>query len=344
MKQPASEHAWLGIDVGGANLKLAHTSGCAWNIPFEVWKYPDQLATAIATALRDIPAFDALAVTMTAELCDCYSTKSQGVRAILNAIESVAQGRSIAVWGVDRRFHSLVDARARPHLIAAANWLALAVAAGRLAPPGPALLIDIGSTTTDLIPLSHGNPVPRGSSDLERLQDGELVYAGVRRTPVCALAGDLPYRGRDAGTAAELFATTLDVFLTLGDLAEDTRDRGTADGRPATRAAARDRLARMICADRDTFTEDDAQVLAQSCEHLLLDRLIRAAKRACAETVGRPQAAIVAGSGEFLAQRVARRLLPDGGRIVSLREAWGAEATVAACAWALVELARGWQP
>ena len=73
-----------------------------------------------------------------------------------------------------------------PSLAAAANWLALATAAARFVADGRGLLIDIGSTTTDLIPLDQGKVVVQGRTDTERLRTGELVYAGIRRTPICA--------------------------------------------------------------------------------------------------------------------------------------------------------------
>src|SRR5439155_7207423 len=113
---------------------------------------------------------------------------------------------------------------------AAANWLALATMAARLVPDGRGLLIDIGTTTTDLIPLDQGRAAARGRTDTERLQNGELVYAGVRRTPVCALATELPYHGVSTGLAAELFASTLDVYLTLDEIASDPKDLSTAHG------------------------------------------------------------------------------------------------------------------
>src|SRR5438552_12194660 len=100
---------------------------------------------------------------------------------------------------------------------AAANWLALAAYAGRFAPTGTALLVDVGSTTTDLVPLLGGAPVPCGNTDAERLLHRELVYTGVRRTPLCALLGETG--------AAELFATTLDAYLLLEELPEDVTDR-----------------------------------------------------------------------------------------------------------------------
>jgi (4-(4-[2-(gamma-L-glutamylamino)ethyl]phenoxymethyl)furan-2-yl)methanamine synthase len=331
--------SWLALDVGGANLKAAHSSGTARSLPFEVWKRPDDLAMMVASLGATFPAIDRVALTMTAELCDCYPTKKDGVLAVLDAVGDAFEGRPVVVWGVDGHFHEVGEVRERPLLAAAANWLALASVAARLVPKGSGLLIDVGSTTTDLIPLRDGHPVPRGRTDTDRLQTGELIYAGVRRTPVCALATDLPFREIATGLAAELFATTLDVYVTLGHIAADPDDLATADGRPATVVAARDRLARMVGADRDGFSEEDALELADAADEALLRRLEAAAVRACRPTVGRPSSAVVAGSGEFLARRLARRVVERGGTIIGLAEAWGPVASSAGCAHALLALA-----
>ncbi len=207
-------------------------------------------------------------------------------------------------------------------------------------PDARGLLIDVGTTTTDLIPLAASSVAARGRSDTERLQTGELVYAGVRRTPVCALATELRIRGIATGLAAEIFASTLDVYLTLGEIAPDPADLDTADGRPATIEAARDRLARMVCADRDLVSAADALELALAADLALLDRLALAAGRAYGPTIGCPQAAVVAGSGEFLARRLAKKLCAPDSLIISLKEAWGPLASAAGCAFALLELAR----
>jgi (4-(4-[2-(gamma-L-glutamylamino)ethyl]phenoxymethyl)furan-2-yl)methanamine synthase len=334
-----NDNPWIALDIGGANIKIAHSEGAARTVPFEVWKRPDELGPAIATAVATLPWSDQVAVTMTAELCDCYPTKRVGVNAVLDAVVGVLPDCLVVVWGVDGEFHSVGEARARPQVVAAANWLALATLAGRLFPQERCLLIDTGTTTTDLIPLDRGKVAARGRSDTERLQAGELVYAGVRRTPVCALATELPLRGIPTGLAAELFASTLDIYLTLGDFESDPSDLSTADGRPATAEAARDRLARMVGADRDGFSADDAIAFSQAADECLLDRLVRAAARACGPTIGRPTAAVVAGSGEFLARRLANRVIERDGRIIGLKEAWGAVASSAGCAYALAVLA-----
>jgi (4-(4-[2-(gamma-L-glutamylamino)ethyl]phenoxymethyl)furan-2-yl)methanamine synthase len=329
----------LALDIGGANLKVAHTSGAIRSVPFALWKEPDGLAAAIRDLVADLPPFDRVALTMTGELCDCFRTKAEGVAHIQRAVKTAFPGRQLHVWGTDGRLHTLIYAHVRWELVAASNWFALAMLAARYA-TGAALLIDVGSTTADLIPLHDGEPVPKGLSDTDRLRHGELVYAGVKRTPVCALATALPHRGQLTGLAAELFATTQDVYLTLGDLPEDAGDTSTADGRPATREFARDRLARMVCADRATFSDDDARAFAREADAALIDRLVESANRVARESLGGPpRSIIVSGSGEFLAARVAARVVEPGGPVLRLSDVWGRAASDAACAYALLTLA-----
>ncbi|APW58753.1 hydantoinase/oxoprolinase family protein [Paludisphaera borealis] len=331
---------WLGIDVGGANLKAAHSDGQARTSPFAVWKEPKRLAEAIAELTALFPPFDRVAATMTAELCDCYATKREGVLAIVDAVSRAVPGREPIYWGTDGRFHDVDAVRSRPLIAAASNWVALAAVSARLVDGRSAILIDVGSTTTDLIPVADGLVAARGRTDTERLQTGELVYAGVGRTPVCALAAELPFQGKPTGLAAELFATTRDVYLMLGDHAPVPDDRGTADGRPAVPEFARDRLARMVGADRDGCSEADARGLATAADRVLLDRLVQSARRACEATIGGPKVALVSGSGEFLARRVASELVGPSGEVVAMGDLWGAAASDAACAHALVVLAR----
>jgi probable H4MPT-linked C1 transfer pathway protein len=210
--------------------------------------------------------------------------------------------------------------------------LALATVAGRLVPKGAALLIDIGSTTTDIVPIRDGVPVPDGRTDPQRLRAGELVYAGISRTPLCAILG--------LAVAAELFATTGDVCRVLGALPEDPNDCNTADGRPATIAASHARLARMLCADLETSTELERRWLAERVVDRLSDVLGGSIKYVAQKLPGSIHSVLLAGSGSFLAQRV---LLPEAGltdvKVINLGKEWGPAASVAACARAVALLA-----
>jgi probable H4MPT-linked C1 transfer pathway protein len=320
----------IGLDVGGANLKAAHTNGEASSVPFALWRNPSGLSGALRSLLATLPPASRLAVTMSGELCDCYESKRQGVAAILEAAAAAAP-LPVRVWRSDGRFTGPEEARRAPLRVGAANWMALATFAGRLAPQGTALLIDVGSTTTDIVPLNEGKPVPRGRTDPERLQTSELVYKGVRRTPVCCLT--------DGAYAAEVFATTLDIYLVLGSLPEAPDDRDTADGRPATRAGAHGRLARMLCADLETSNEHERRSLALTANLRMVYLLASAVAHVAGRLPAPPRTILTAGSGEFLARSVLREhsAFPPC-PIISLSEKLGPAISTAACAHAVAVL------
>ena len=150
----------LALDIGGANLKASHSDGESHVLPFEVWKHPEDLATMLVRLSALFPPADSVAITMTAELCDCYETKAHGVHEILGAATRAFDGVPLRIWTIEGRFHSIEEVLERPLIAAASNWLALATVAARLVPEGPGVLIDIGSTTTDIIPLLDGRAVP----------------------------------------------------------------------------------------------------------------------------------------------------------------------------------------
>lgn len=329
----------LALDIGGANLKAADGLGFAAWRPFPLWQRPAELANALAMLLADAPPADHLAVTMTGELADCFETKAEGVGRIVAAVEQIAAGRPVSVYLTDGSFVSPADARQRSLEAAASNWHALARFAGRHAPAGTALLVDIGSTTCDFIPLVDGLPAATGKTDPERLGSGELVYTGVARSPVCAVVAGLPWRRMQVPVAQELFATTYDAYLTLGDLPEALNDLQTANGRPATRAAARDRLARAICADRETFSDDDAQAAAAAIARTQLSKLTIALQGVLRRLPQPPATIVTAGQGEFLASRLIEKLGLKA-MIVSIAEQLGPNLSRVAPAHALAVLAR----
>lgn len=330
---------WLGIDVGGANLKISDGDEFASSLAFELWKHPQGLSAAIRQLLADAPASDGLAMTMTGELADCFATKAEGVRFILEATTAAAGPRQIRVYLTDGRFVPPPLAKASPQAAAASNWHALARFCGRYIPAGVALLIDLGSTTCDIIPLIDGLPRASGHTDTSRLLAGELVYTGIERSPVCAITGRVPYRGQLCPVAQELFATARDVYLVLQELAEQPQDTATADGRPATRAAALARLGRTICADGEAFDEQDGVSLADAVADAQVAYLAAAVQQVSRRLPAPPTMVILAGHGDFLVRRV---LDACGSSVptVSLAEKLGRARSRCATAYALAVLAR----
>jgi probable H4MPT-linked C1 transfer pathway protein len=319
----------LAVDIGGANTKAAWFDGATLRTvsrPFEVWRDRD----ALSTVLREVAAgpADAAAITMTAELSDAFRTKREGVAFVLDAAEEALGDRPLSVLTTAGELVSMEAARARPWDVAAANWAATALAVAGAHPD--ALLIDIGSTTADIVPIAAGRVAASGHNDLERLLAGELVYTGVLRTNLAAIAPRVPVRGGWCPVSSEHFAISADVHLALGRLAHDAYDCSTPDGRPATVAFARERIARLVCADVEQLGPDEVDAIAA----FLCDEQLRQIEDA-ARRVQRPlppDAPVVAvGSGAYLGREVAARL----GRAVA-DIPWGGEAAPAAALAALL--------
>ena len=281
--------------------------------PFEVWRDREGLAAVLREIASD-PA-DAVAVTMTAELSDAFRTKREGVAFVLDAAED-AFG-TLSVLTTAGELISVEAARARPWDVAAANWVATALAvAGE---HSDALLIDVGSTTADVIPIAGGRIAASGRNDLERLLAGELVYTGVLRTNLAAIAPRVPVRGGWCPVASELFAISADVHLVLGHL--EAYDCPTPDGRPATVEFARERIARLVCSDVEQLEEAEIDAIAAFLHGEQLRQIEEAAR-----SVAPPDGPVVAaGSGAFLGREVAARL----GRAVAPAP-WGPAAALAA--------------
>jgi (4-(4-[2-(gamma-L-glutamylamino)ethyl]phenoxymethyl)furan-2-yl)methanamine synthase len=332
-------HIVLGLDIGGANLKAATHSRRAIQVPFALWKQPEKLPEALYDLVKQFPEAEEFAVTMTGELCDCFENKAEGVKHIVNAVRNAARGFPIRIWSTQARFVNGDEAIEKPNLVAAANWHALGTFCGAYNPRGTSLLLDIGSTTTDIIPILDGQVWTEGRTDYERLLNNELVYTGVKRTPLCALMN--PGEG-----AAEFFATTQDVYLLLNRLPENPDDRDTADNRPSTKAHAHARISRMYCCDADEFgtirSEALAATLAERQREIIRTRVDRIRHRLVnlqRASIGITRVAIISGSGEFLAKDVMDHYRTEFTDYISLSDRLGPECATCAPAFACAVLA-----
>jgi (4-(4-[2-(gamma-L-glutamylamino)ethyl]phenoxymethyl)furan-2-yl)methanamine synthase len=328
----------VGLDIGGANLK-ACAGASARSVPFELWRDPDGLGAALSGLLKEWNGPKRLAVTMTGELCDCFASRSDGVRRILASVAAAFRESEVFVYQTTGRLVSAAEAEAAPEATAAANWHAIASAASRFLPDQTGLVLDIGSTTTDLVPVRQGRPVVFGLTDFARLRAGELLYSGLLRTPVCAVTRVVRLGNRLVPLAAEFFATVGDARLVTGELVDEPSFGATADGRPADAIHARLRLARSVCSDPDELgpmlAELAAAILVRQ-EHLIMRAIRSLANR-------HPDLAtnvLVAGGGEDLAAHCVAEALP-GAQLVRLSEVLGPARSAAAAAWAVAALLSG---
>ncbi len=299
-----SKAAIVGWDIGGAHLKLAvlDANGGLLAIeqrPCALWRGLNVLANVMKSAVHDLRLQNARHfATMTGELVDLFDNRAQGVQQIADCAS--------AILGPDARFYaagqgwvSAAQTGAATRFVASANWHASATWLAQYIPH--ALLVDIGSTTTDIIPIENGKVALSSVSDADRMRDDSLVYTGVVRTPIMALAQKLPVNGVEMNVAAEYFATTADVYRLLGELNPQYDMAETADGKgKAARESAR-RLARMVGHDVEDKPLEVWQDLANTCKHMQMQQIKTAIQQHL-----HPQALIVgAGAGEFLVRAIA---------------------------------------
>jgi (4-(4-[2-(gamma-L-glutamylamino)ethyl]phenoxymethyl)furan-2-yl)methanamine synthase len=300
----------IGWDLGGANLKLARLEGGqvvhVAQIPCPLIPDRRKFDQALDQAFALCPAGALHAVTMTGELSDVFADRQEGVAYLVGLMQE-ACGQPLLIYGGKAGFLDPGDA-ARCYLdVASANWRASAVFTARHCADG--LLVDTGTTTTDLVPLRAGAPAVRGYTDGERLTEGELVYTGVVRTPVMAIAQEAPFQGRMQGIVAERFATMADIYRLAGDLPDDADPYPTADQRGKSRRESAARLTRMLGRDADDAEFAVWIELARYFADCQLAQLEKAAQTLIAREQLNGEAPVIgAGCGRFVVKRLAARL------------------------------------
>ncbi len=301
----------IGWDIGGAHLKAARVEDgrvvAALQLPCPLWLGLARLPEAIAEADTRLGGAPHHAATMTGELADAFASRAEGVAHIAGVLGATLAPADVRIWAGRAGFLSPEAAAAAALDVASANWLATASLAAQAVPAG--LLVDIGSTTTDLVPIARGTPCPAGYSDAERLASGNLVYTGLIRSFVFALADRVPFAGTWTPLAAEYFATSADVYRLLGELPDGADQMPTADGRAKTEDAARARLARMVGRDAAEASAESWRGLAAFLAEAQLHRIVEAAMLVLSRTPLPSDAPVIGtGCGRHVTRLLAARL------------------------------------
>lgn len=322
----------VGWDIGGANVKAAWVSleqGQAVRIrvasqAFEIWREKDHLPDVLRNIYSRVTLGEtpqALAVTTTAELSDIFATKREGVLFVLESIKASFPDAEIYALSLSGEFVPIMKAQTRPLDFAAANWVASAQWIAKQIPN--CLLIDIGSTTTDILPVVDGKTCVAGRTDLERLCSGELVFTGALRTNLSAIVQSVPVGGRSCRVASEYFAISGDVHLILGHLNPQDYICPTPDGQAPSVESARRRLARLVCADTEMLAPAEIDEMARYIFEQQIRQICEGVEQVLSRSaLLRDLPAVVLGAGAFLGSAAAKRI---GLEIIDVESRWGRE-------------------
>jgi len=313
----------LGYDIGGANTKAVLVNvknGELLNAEvtveyFPIWKQPQKLADVLLALKQQLGTskLDGVGVTMTAELSDAYQTKREGVNHILNCVSQVFPDMPVYVLNTDAKLVTLDVANQEPLSVAAANWAATGwLVAKKLK---NCVVVDVGSTSTSIIPVVNGKLAAQGKTDLDKLICGELVYTGSLRTNVAAIVHSIPVRNGVASVSSELFALSGDINLILGNITKEDYSSETADGRGKTIPEALDRLARVVCADTEMLTRQEiikmAEYVSDKQIKQVAENLRKVYKYTKSQSSGKVSVVITGLGKNFIARKAAENLSVD---------------------------------
>ncbi|MEM3506032.1 MAG: hydantoinase/oxoprolinase family protein [Candidatus Bathyarchaeia archaeon] len=278
----------LGWDIGGANIKVAYMESKnnellkveVFSEYFPIWKKgKERLKDALEFLKLKTRCLnpDLVNLTMTIELSDVYFSKKEGVNHVLETIKEVFPNEEIKVLDVDGNLLSIEKARENYLEVAAANWYATGWLASKLSKD--CLAVDVGSTTTSIIPVLNGKVAAKGKNDLEKLAFGELVYTGALRTNVATIVSYIPLRGFLIPVSSEFFSQSGDVHLVLGNLKPEDYSVDTPDGRGVSIIEASARIARVLCADLDMLSLDEIKSIANYIYEAQLNQILNGLKK-----------------------------------------------------------------
>ena len=304
--------SYIGWDIGGAHLKMAHidSSGrviSASQFPAPIWLGLDRLDASFAQAKKYFPqGLTNHSITTTAELSDIFIDRRSGLAELVHIISDTLNGEVIRFYGGNAGWIDIDHTGQYIYEIASANWHATASFVADRIKDG--ILIDIGSTTTDIIPFSQGRLLNQGYTDHERLSQCELVYTGIVRTPVMALVNTLPVNSKNVPVIPEHFATMSDVYRLLGKLQEEDDMMPTADGAGKSTFESARRLARMLAIDVDESEPMEKWKKIATCiADAQQEKIVDALKTVASSMKANKITLVGAGAGRFLARQIAER-------------------------------------
>lgn len=295
----------LGLDIGGANTKAASSDGSlAESIYLPLWR-DAPLGEVLHRLAEKGPG--CVGVVITGELADCYRSKAEGIASIKATVEK-AFCCPIYFWGVNGfDWHDPVE-------LAASNWSASSALVAR--DFGDCLFVDMGSTTTDIIPI-RDRPLA-SKTDYLRLVNGEMVYTGMLRTSIGSLLRAARLDGHIVQLSPEFFAITADAYLVTGQISPEQYSCDTPDGSGKDRTSSLRRLARTVCADLEEIGEAIALSIAQQTVDLQADFIAQAIeKQSTKHTITE---VLAAGIGERI---IARASMSRGMNCICLSEKYG---------------------
>ncbi len=241
------KETYIGWDIGGAHLKSCVINNqktvCSVDL-CELWK-TKEVGYMINQIIKQYSHKGIVnnVITMSGEMCDVFENRDQGVKKILNYfkkfVNTYVYTRNCGIVSVKHN--------TKPKNIASANWHVIAKFMCKKLTN--AIIIDLGSTTTDFILIKNSKIINKRLDDFSGLRSQELSYIGCLRTPPYIFERSLKINNKDIHIIPENFSSLADVYRIIKKLPKSFYYSSTCDSKDKDIKACMVRFARNFGLD-----------------------------------------------------------------------------------------------
>ena len=289
----------IGWDIGGAHIKAAKIdfkkkTSKTEQIYSPIWKNVNNLKKSIKLIKKKLGKTNYHAITMTAELSDIFPDRKKGVNHVVNLSSKILGEKNIFFYS-KKSFLIKKLAIKKPFELNSMNWHATASFVSNFFPN--CILVDIGSSTTDIIQIKNKEIISKGVNDYQRLKSNELIYLGVLRTPIQAVE-------KKKNLINENFANLSDVYRVLNKIPSTVDLLPTLDHKTKNKHDSARRIARIFGKDykKNHFLKWKKIAYQIEGEHLkILKSVIKKIEK---KNFLKKVPIIGAGIGEFLVKKI----------------------------------------
>lgn len=296
----------LGIDLGNAKVKfcLLETASeglqARWGgglIPFSPKLLPDRhedfeagFPAALARFLisQALSPEDLAVVVVSTSHFFAYPTFEAAHRHTLDLMERLFRPETVRILGAEGRLYTLPEARAltgkQVVRFAATKFWGSAYLASKLIPNG--LSIDVGTSSTDLVPVLAGKPDPDAARDpdaynLSRLSTERFIWYGMTATPLDYISHVAEAKG-DVWALYPRMAKTEVLTSLLGLAPRELTESHAYGGKFPGADEARLQLAQACGLDVTLIGAETLEAIARDLTERMVDRISQSVRKVAA--------------------------------------------------------------
>ena len=260
---------YIGIDIGGAHIKCVGIDKFK-NISYtkyesyQIWNDKKVLLEKLNQINKEVNNNKlTYGITMSAELCDNFPNRKRGVKYIIEACNSL---KSKKLFYSNKSL--LFSSKSKIEHLMSMNWHAI----GKLCENKvkDSIIVDFGSTTTDFLCIKNFKLRNKGFSDFERINNNELIYKGLIRTPLFGIKKKVKFKKKYYNLIPEIFSDMADVYRVIKLLKKDIDVDKTADASSKSIRSSMIRIARNFGLD---YNNSKKELILKICNELYYSQL-----------------------------------------------------------------------